>query len=456
MRFFIKERDNLGISKKTSLFMLTWPIFLEMVLQVLVNNVDQMMMSRVSETAVGAIANVNTIMNVLLIVFSVITMASTILIAQFLGSNKREKVSQVYSVAVYSNLVFSIGISLVLLFGSNIIFSIVKLPSDMLREANIYMKIIGGGVFLQGLFLTFSAFFRSNGMMKQGMMISAFVNVLNILGNFILLNGWFGIPKMGIEGVAISSITSRFIGVLIIMFMFKNKIDGEVSIKYLKPFPKDIFKRLMEIGLPAAGEALSYNASQMVILAVVNLMGTTIVTARSYASILVWFAYLYASAISQANQIRVGYLMGAGDIEETYKTVLNTLKPAIISSLIVSITLIVFSNPLYGIFTDNAEILRLGRTILIIDLVLEIGRAFNMVIIRGMQAAGDIAYPIIVGVSSMWLVATALSYVFGIVFRWGLEGVWIAMMLDECIRAVIFYTRWQKGTWRAKAEALLV
>lgn len=436
--------------------MLTWPIFIEMVLQVLVNNVDQVMMSRISESAVGAIANVNTIMNVLLIVFSVITMASTILISQFLGSNQRDKVSKVYSVAVYSNLVFSIGISLVLLLGANLIFKVVRIPDDMLREATIYMKIIGGGVFLQGLFLTYSAFFRSNGMMKQGMLISAFVNLLNVLGNFILLNGWFGIPKMQIEGVAIASIVSRFIGVLIIMYMFKKKIKGTVSVKLLTPFPKDIFKRLMKIGLPAAGEALSYNASQMVILAVVNLMGSTIVTARSYASILVWFSYLYASAISQANQIRVGYLIGAGEIEETHKTVLKTLKPAIISSLGVSLILIVFSDNLYGIFTDNAEILRLGKSILIIDLVLEVGRAFNMTIIRGMQAAGDIAFPISVGIVSMWIIATGLSYIFGISFGWGLQGVWIAMMLDECIRAVIFYLRWQRGTWRAKSAALLI
>ena len=83
--------------------------------------------------------------------------------------------------------------------------------------------------------------------------------------------------------------------------------------------------------------------------------------------------------------------------------------------------------------------------------MLEIGRAFNMVLVRGMQAAGDIKFPIFIGILSMWIIATFLAYIFGIGLGWGIAGVWIAMMLDECIRAVIFYIRWKKGTWRNKA-----
>ena len=63
----------------------------------------------------------------------------------------------------------------------------------------------------------------------------------------------------------------------------------------------------------------------------------------------------------------------------------------------------------------------------------------NIVIIRGMQAAGDTQYPVFISVLSMWGVATLLSYVFGIVLDWGLVGIWMAMALDECVRAVIFY-----------------
>ncbi len=442
---------TMNINKKASLFMLTWPIFIELVLQILVNNVDQIMISRVSENAVAAIGNVNQIMNVLVITFSVVTMAATILVSQYLGSQRYNKVSEIYSVAVFSNLAFSIIISIFLFLFSDSIFALIKLPAELLVDAKLYMNIIGGGIFLQGIFMTYAAIFRSNGLMKQGMYISALVNMINIVGNFILIYGMFGLPKLGIAGAAISSVASRLIGVMVIIYMFKKKIKGNVSLRYMFPFPKATFRRLMMIGLPAGGESISYNASQMVILTFVNMLGTNIVKVRSYVTILAWFTYMFASAVSQANQIRVGYLMGAGEEEEASKMVLDTLKPAVISSIIIAALLFLFSDSLIGIFTSNKEILQLGKLVLFIDIFLEIGRAFNMVLVRGMQAAGDIKFPISIGILSMWIIATFLSYIFGIGLGWGIAGVWIAMMLDECIRAVIFYIRWKKGTWRNRA-----
>ena len=439
---------TMTINKKASLFMLTWPIFIELVLQILVNNVDQIMISKVSENAVAAIGNVNQIMNVLVITFSVVTMAATILVSQYLGSKRFNKISEIYSVAVFSNLAFSIIISILLFLFSDGIFALIKLPGELLSEAKIYMNIIGGGIFLQGIFMTYAAIFRSNGLMKQGMYISAMVNLLNIIGNFILIYGMFGLPSLGIAGAAISSVMSRLIGVIIIIYMFKKNIRGNVSLKYMFPFPKATFKRLMLIGLPAGGESISYNLSQMVILTFVNIMGTTVVTVRSYVSILAWFTYMFASAVSQANQIRIGYMMGAGEEDEAYKTVLDTLKPAAISSIVIAALLFLFSDSLIGIFTSNVEILKLGKTILFIDIFLEIGRAFNMVLVRGMQAAGDIKFPISTGIISMWAIATLLSYIFGIGFGWGIAGVWLAMMLDEVVRAIVFYIRWKKGSWR--------
>lgn len=437
--------------RTTSLFKLTWPIFIELILQMLVSNVDQLMLSRVSENAVAAVGNVNQIMNFLLITFSIITMATTILVSQYLGAEHYGKISEIYSVAVFSNLVFSILISILLLCFNGIFFKWLRMPSELLIDAKTYISIIGGGIFLQAIFMTYSAILRSNSLMKQGMYVSAIVNAINILGNFLFINGAFGIPKLGVEGVAISSVLSRLIGAIVIIYIFKQNIKQKVSLKYLNPFPKEIFKKLMMIGLPAGGESVSYNFSQMVILTFINMIGTSSVATKAYVGILVWFSFIYGSAVSQANQIRVGYLIGANKEDEAYKKVLETLRPAAFISVGVSIVLFIFSDNLLGIFTSNPEILKLGKQVLFIDVLLEFGRSFNLVIIRGMQAAGDIKYPIFIGVLSMWIVATGLSYVFGIVLGLGLRGIWIAMMCDECLRGLIFYIRWRRGTWRSKS-----
>ena len=95
--------------KRLSILALTWPIFIELMLQLLVNNIDQLMLSRVSDNAVAAVGNVNQIMNVLVITFSVITMATTILVSQYLGAKDYSKVSETYTVSIFTNLIFGLG-----------------------------------------------------------------------------------------------------------------------------------------------------------------------------------------------------------------------------------------------------------------------------------------------------------------------------------------------------------
>ena len=438
------------IDKRLSILALTWPIFIELMLQLLVNNIDQFMLSRVSDNAVAAVGNVNQIMNVLVITFSVITMATTILVSQYLGAKDYSKVSETYTVSIFTNLIFGLAAGTVLFMSGGTIFKLIKLPTDLLQDANAYMNIVGGGLFLQALFLTYSAIFRSNGLMKQTMYISVLVNILNIIGNAILINGYFGLPKMGVQGVAISSILSRFIGVIIIGYMFTKEIDEKISFKYMRPFPKDTFKKLINIGLPSGGESISYNASQIVILTIVNMLGTTVVTGRTYIGIIVMISYLYANAISQANQIIVGHLIGAREEDQAFDAVIDTLKKAMLVTLIVSGSIFIFSDYILGIFTTNSEILRLGKQILFIDIFLELGRTVNMVTIRGMQASGDIKFPVIVGIVSMWSVSALFAYIFAITFKMGLHGVWLAMMLDEILRGIIFYIRWKRGSWRSK------
>lgn len=436
---------KLEMNNKRLVFMLTWPIFIELVLQMLVGNVDQMMMSRYSENAVAAIGNVNTIMNFVTITFSIVTMAITIMVTQYLGSKNRDKVSEIYSVGIFTNLTFSLIISAGLFFGSDMMFNALKMPPELRTDAKIYLNIVGGLVFLQALFMSFSAIFRSNGLMKQGMYVSVIMNVLNIIGNALLL------PSMGIAGIAISSVFSRLIGVILIYRIFVRNIEGDIRLKYLRPFPKQTFKQLLGIGLPAGGESVAYNVSQMVILTCVNVLGTAVITARVYANMIAWLSYLYSSAIGQANQIIVGHLVGAREDDAAYERSLKTLRPTLIITLIVSVTVYLFSDQIFGLFTQNQEILSLLKIITFIEIFLELGRAVNIVIIRGMQAAGDTQYPVYISILSMWGVATLLSYVFGVVLGWGLPGIWLAMALDEGLRAVIFYIRWKRGRWRGKA-----
>lgn len=446
----MKEKE-LKINEKTSLFHLTWPIFIESLLAMLIGNIDSLMLSNYSETAVGGIGNANQILYFLTLAFSIIASASGVVVAQYLGAKLKDKISEIYTVSIFFNLVISGIVSLIIFLFSSIIFKIMKVPAELLPDATSYMKILGGFIFLQALFNVFAQIFRSNGLTKVGMYISLSVNIINIIGNYIFLYGPLSFLDLGVTGVAISSVFSRFIAVIIAIYFFIKHIDGTISLKYLKPFPINTLKKLLKIGIPTAGESISYSISQLFIMSFVNVLGLVAVNARVYSSLLSNFCYLYSVSVAQATQIITGHCVGAGNEDGAYRRVLKTLKSAIFISVIIA-TLMYFISPYaLRIFTRNPEILNLGSKVMFIGIILEIGRSTNLVIINSMRAAGDIKFPTYLGMASMWGISVLFSYIFGIKLGLGLVGIWIAMAMDECIRGIIVFIRWKKGNWRGRS-----
>lgn len=440
----MNQQNPLDMKKGKSLLILSLPIFIELFLQLLVGNVDQFMVARYSQSGVAAIGNANQIMNMIVIVFSVISISTTILVSLYNGAGDKKRVQTIYTLSVFVNAIISVIISLVVVVFARRIFTAMQVPGDVMNEAVSYLSIIGLFIILQGLYNTFTAIFRSNALLRESMAVSFTINLMNIMGNALL------IPKIGIVGAAASSNFSRLVGLIIMIILFKKKIDGKISLSLLRPFPKNQLKTLLSIGLPSGGESLSYTGSQLMIQTLVNPFGTAVITAKTYCTMFAMVSYLYTNAISQASQVVVGYLMGARDTDYVKKQVQRTLFISVGVSLAVSITLFIFSSQLFSILTRDESVISLGRSILFIDIFLEIGRAVNMTMVRDLQTVGDIVFPIALGIISMWIISVFGGFLLGIGLNMGLKGFWIAMAIDECFRGIIFLERWLSGRWQGK------
>ena len=180
----------------------------------------------------------------------------------------------------------------------------------------------------------------------------------------------------------------------------------------------------------------------------INLFGTTTITVKVYSSMLAMVTYILTSAIAQATQVIIGHMLGARQVEETDKRVWKTLRISMLFSYAASLILLLFSDFFFSLFTSSPEVLKMGKTILFIDLFLEQGRAVNICFVRCLQTAGDIKFPVTLGIFSTWIIAVGLAYVFGVVMDMGLAGIWLAMMTDELFRGVVFILRWRKGGWK--------
>ena len=440
------------MTKNSYLFKMSIPIFVELMLQLLVGNIDQIMVSRYSQSSVAAIVNGNQIMNIVIITMNMLCMATTVVLTQCLGAKDKYKSNQLCMISMLViGVVGTFSTSIVLLFNRQI-FQMMNIDPVILEETCSYLMIVGGFSIVQGLYLNFAAILRSHTRLKEVMMVSVGMNIINIVGNAILINGLFGLPRLGIIGAAISTVFSKTVGLAAIYLVFRKYTEIELKFCYLKEGSRDMLFKLLKIGIPSGAENFSYNLSQICILSIINPYGAIVTATKGYCSILANFAYVYAIAISEAVQIVIGYLLGSGQIDEVEKKVWLTQKISIAVCVGMMFIIWVFGYPILGVFTDNPDMLALGKQILFIDIFLEFGRAINILMTKCLISVGEIKLPICVGITFHWAVALLLAYVFGGILHLGLQGVWVAMAIDECSRGLIYFFRFRSNKWKRRKQ----
>ena len=443
---------TLHVSPQTRrVFYLSLPIFAELLLQLLVGNMDQFMISHFGSAAVASIGNGNQVMNVVIIVLETMSAATTILLTQHIGAGKTgDACNEIATVGTAVSAVFSLGMGLLLLLAPEVLFTLLRTPAESFSGACLYTRIVGGAVLLQGLYIELCAVLRSYTLLREVVSVSVVMNLLNIMGNAILINGFFGLPRMGVAGAAVSTCISKAIGLTLVIWTLRRKCTVRFSLRYLRPFPWTTCKHLLGIAMPSGMESLSYNVSQIFILRFINLMGTAVIATKVYASMLANVAYVYSIAVAQATQIILGYLLGGRKLEEVSPRVWSTIRIALMVSELLTLVIFFFCGPIYSIFTDDPVIHTLGRQIVLVEFILEVGRSVNIVMTRCLTTAGDVWYPVAIGIFSMWIVAVAGGWLLGHTLSWGLVGIWVAMACDEGLRGALFTLRFRQGQWRKK------
>ena len=445
------KKRSIVIDEKTPLLLLAGPMFFELFLNTMLNNVDMLMLSHYDEYAVGAIGNANTIMFMMNILFNVIATATSVVVAQYLGAKRHDKMNMIYTLAVVVNLVIGIVLSGVFCVANPLIMNFLHVSPEMRPYSMIYIYIVGGGGFLTAVFNVMVQILRCNGYTKIGMWVTLGINVINIGGNYLFLYGPLKPLDLGVAGVGISTVAARAIAVLAILAFFYITRTGKISLRYLRPFPGSLLLKMIKIGLPTAGENLTYNLYQTTLLSFVNGMGNDAVNARAYCNTLISFAMIFSNASAMSTQIITGHLVGAGKSEAAYKRVFKTLRTSLPITIALAATNAIICRYTLQLFTSNQHIIALGQMIMIADIFVEIGRCLNMTFVSSLKAAGAYIFPLIMGILCNWGLGLTTGYVVGVALGLGVAGIYAGTATDECIRGLIVMYYWYKKKWFGKS-----
>ncbi|ABR39306.1 MATE family efflux transporter [Phocaeicola vulgatus] len=437
-------------SVRKNLARLAVPIFIETLLIMMLGAVDTVMLSQYSDNSVAAVGVVNQLIMFAFLIFEVINIGTSVLCSQYLGARMHKNMVQVVGVSLILNLVFGLFVSAILHYGATSLLSMMGLRPELMEYGVSYMKIVGAFAFFQAISLTISASLRSANKAVYPMMVTVVVNILNIIGNYSLIFGKFGMPALGVEGAAISTAFARGVSMVILFVILFRKHIPRFPLSYFCPFPFVELKNLLKIGVPSAGENMSYSFSQVVLTYFINMLGNEALATRTYVVNIVMFVYLFAIAMAQGGAICIGHLVGERKIHAAYLLGKYVMRISILVSLVLSCIWALMGHTLFSWLTDNPEIIRLGTIILFIDVILEVGRAINIYATNALRATGDVNYPFYVGFVVQWSVAVGCGFLFGIHWGWGLVGMWCAFVLDENLRGIIFVQRWNSLKWTKK------
>ncbi|WP_148815434.1 MATE family efflux transporter [Campylobacter concisus] len=426
------------------------PIFLDMFLHFITLIINTYMVTKVSVHLVGAMGAGNQVMDLFMTIFNFLSMGCSVVVAQALGAKQNELASSVIHASITSNTVFGIFSAIIIyVFGYNIL-NLLNVPNDLINDSFSYLHILGFALLFDGIGMVLAAVLRVYNLATAVMLTSVLMNVITIFGNAIALFGWFDLPNLGLQGVAISTFVGRLIGVFVLLYMLIRVAKVKIYLSKLLVVPFGILKKILSVGLPSAGENLLWMAQYMVAFGFIASMGEATLSVQTIYFQITLLILLCGASISVANEVIVGHLVGASEFNEAYTRTFKALWLGISITLIVVLIAYALKYKIMDALNLDENLRKIMLPLFTLSIVLEAGRTFNIVIVNALRASGDAKFPLVTGLIFMWGLSLPLGYFLGIHLGWGIIGVWIGFCADEWLRGLANTWRWRSKKWQEK------
>jgi putative MATE family efflux protein len=438
--------------QEQTLFSITWPLFIELALHMGMGIIATLMLSHYSDNAAAGVGVANQLLNIFILVFNVTSIGATVLISQNLGAGHLKKASQLSHSVLGLNFWFGVTVAIVVFIFGEQLLQLFDINGSIYKYGLTFVRICGISLFFESISLALSAVLRSHGYTKESMVVTVIMDLISVGGNIIATSGILGLPITGVTGVSWAIVAARAFAVCALLYFVYSRLSLKFAIKDIFNAKKEDIKELLSIGIPSAGENLSYQLSQLVITGFVVTLGSASLAARVYILNINMLCFLFTLAIAQGTQLLVARYIGGKQYDKALRRGIRTLKISMVASSVASLIIALGGSAVFKLFTENLGIITVGLPVLWAIIFVEPGRAMNIVLMSSLKSAGDVRFPVMIGIISMWGIAVSLSYLLGVHYGLGLLGIWLAQGVDEWLRGVFAYKRWLSKPWERLAK----
>ena len=422
------------------------PLVIEQLLAIAVGLCDSIMVSYVGEAAISAVSLVDTV-NVLLInAFSALATGGAVIVGQYLGRKEPQKAGH----SGAQLLLFMAEISLVIMavfyltkgFVLGVVFG--EVEPDVAAFADTYYVIVQASIPFLALYSAGAAIFRVMGNSRISMYVSALMNLINLVGNAVLIFGF----HMGVEGVAIPTLVSRAVAaVVILILLYRPGLSLQIERVTWKHDPY-VVKNILRFGVPNGMESSMFQLGKILLLSTVSVLGTAAVAANAVGNMVATFQCIPGLAIGFAMVTVVSRCVGAGDYEKARFYTKKLMKYTYVMmgiAILISLVGLPWVLQLYKV-SEEAEACA-SRLVWLHGVLGAIFWPLSFTLPQALRAAGDTRYTMVSGTISMWTLRVGLGILMGRYWGLGVLGVWIAMCIDWLLRVTLFVVRFKGHKW---------
>ena len=423
------------------------PLMIEQILAVLVGMADVVMVAVVGEAAVSGVSLVDAISILVIQMLAALATGGSVVCAQYIGRKDEEKACQAAGQLLLDTTLVSATVTAAAHGGNRHLIRLIfgRVEPVVMENAVTYFFLSALSYPFLAVYNSCAALYRAMGNSKISMYASFAMNILNIIGNAVCILGL----HMGVEGVGIPTLLSRAFAAILMLILIQQP-KNVVRIQDLRSlrFEKNMVRSILNVGIPNGMENTMFQFGKLFLQSLVSSLGTVAIASYAVSCNLVTFEYLPGNAIGLGIITIVGQCIGAGEWEQAKSYTKKLIMMNYILLLFVCTVMILFRHQVVGIYNLSLEASATAADMLFMHSLAMVMWPLAFVIPYALRASFDASFTMYVSVASMWAFRIGFGYLFVVVLKQGVLGVWYGMFIDWAFRAVVFRQRLRRFGWK--------
>ncbi len=435
-----------------SIIYLALPIIIGQIGTIITGVADTIMVGQHSTDELAASAFVNNVFNLFMIIGVGFTFNFAPLVGADLALGKKRRVGEWLKNSLVANSV----LGLILAFLMAIVYINVERmgqPVELIPLIKPYFIVYGLSIIPVMIYSTFRQFVEAVLKPTTSMWIFLIGNILNIIGNYILIYGKLGMPEMGLYGAGVSTLISRcfmllaFVAIILLSKYYREFRIGYSRGKVLSAKINSLIKIGTPIGLQQGFEAATFSITAIMI----GWLGSFDLAAHQVAVTISSICYMLFLGLGNAVAIRVSYYKGLGDVLSIRKATNAGIFISLAMSLLICVVLYYWAVDISMFFTEDKGVSNIVTLVMPILMIYVFSDGIQIVLTNTLRGLSDVKYIMYISAVAYFVIALPAGYFFGFITGWGISGVWLAYPIGFFFACITFYLRFIKTARRLKA-----